>query len=62
MSYVYKKNVEDDKNQKLIYFFFESKPMKSTNFLKTLDCVTPISFWNLSLTILISYLARNERD
>ena len=32
MSYVYKKNVKNDKNQKLIYFFCEKpvlKPVKS---------------------------------
>ena len=28
MSYIFKKNVKHDKNQKLIYFFFVSKPVK----------------------------------
>ena len=42
MSFVYKKNVKHDKNQKLIYFVPVSKPVKSTNFLKTLECMTPI--------------------
>ena len=31
MSYVYKKNVRHDKNQKLIYFFFVLKPIKPVN-------------------------------
>ena len=44
MSYVYKKNVKHDKNQKWIYFLSVSKPVKSKNSLKTLDCVTPIPF------------------
>ena len=31
MSYVYKKNVRHDTNQKLIDFFFVSKPIKPVN-------------------------------
>ena len=46
MSYVYKKNVKYDKNQKLNYFFCEKPFFEAskfiTNALKTLDFVTPI--------------------
>ena len=48
MSYVYKKNVKYDKNQKLIYFFLWKTRVEAskfiTNCLKTLDFVKPIAF------------------
>ena len=48
MSYVYKKNVKYDKNQKFIYFFLLKTRVEAskviTNSLKTLDFVTPIPF------------------
>ena len=36
MSYVYKKNVKHDKNQKLIYFFFRVKASKVNEFFKNI--------------------------
>ena len=47
MSYVYKKNVKYDKNQKLIYFVWKTRVEVSkiiTNHLKTLGFMTPIPF------------------
>ena len=50
MSYVYKKNVKYDKNQKLINFFLWKTRVEAskviTNSIKTLDFVTPIPFDN----------------
>ena len=47
-SYVYKKKVKYDKNQKLIYFFLWKTRVEAskvtTNSLKTLDFVTTIPF------------------
>ena len=36
MSYVYKKNVKHDKNQKLIYFFFRFEASKVNEFFKNI--------------------------
>ena len=51
MSYVHKKNVKYDKNQKLIYFFLWKTRVEAskfiTNSLKTLDFVTPIPWQKL---------------
>ena len=55
MSYVYKKNVKYDKNQKLIYFFLWKTRVEAskviTKSLNTFDFVTPIPFdtfpWNV---------------
>ena len=50
MSYVYKKKVEYDKNQKFIYFLWKTRVQASkfiTNSLETLDFVTPIPIESL---------------
>ena len=48
MSYVYKKNLKYDKNQKFIYFFLWKTRVEAskviTNSFKTLEFVTPIPF------------------
>ena len=44
MSYVYKKNVEHDKNQKIIYFIFRFEASKVNELFKKLDYVTPMPF------------------
>ena len=56
MSYVYKKNVKFDKNQKFIYFFLWKTRVKAskviTNSPKTLVFVTPIPFDTFSWNVL----------
>ena len=67
MSYVYKKNVKYDKNQKFIYFFFQKTRVEAskfiTNSLKTLDFVTPIPFdtfpWNVLRDLWLMKLGKN---
>ena len=48
MSYVYKKNLKYDKNEKIVYFFFWKTRLEAskviTNSLKTFDFVTRILF------------------
>ena len=67
MSYVYKKNVKYDKNQKLIYFFLWKTRVEASKFitisLKVLDFVTTILFdtssWNLICDLSLMELGNN---
>ena len=67
MSYVYKKNVKYDKNQKFIYFFLWKTPVEAskiiTNSPKTLDFVTPILIdtfpWKVSCKLSLMKLDNN---
>ena len=67
MSYVYKKNVKYDKNQKFIYFFLWKTRVEAskviTDSLKLLDFVTLIPFdtltWNALYGLSLMKLGNN---